>query len=315
MIYIVFGEETYLINQKLDEIIKKNSDSLVNKLDASSADFDVNNLVDLCRSVGLFGDKSLILVKDPYFLIKKADEKVFNDLLDYCHKPVYETNLVFYTYDNLFNERLKIFKDISSNAEIIKCNKLQRKEFFDYAKNLIKKSNLSITKEAVELLVNSANFNVSLLHQNIEVLSLYPGKIDTDALYKLISFSSEEDVFNLINAMTSKKVNLSIKFAKKLLAGDESVLRLISTLANQLRFLYTVAYYSSLGKTTNDLMDIVNTKSSYRIEKAYDTLRNISMEEIEDLLTKLSDLDYKCKTNYDLTDQLNLELFIVSLLN
>ena len=99
------------------------------------------------------------------------------------------------------------------------------------------------------------------------------------------------------------------------MAGDESVLRLISTLANQLRFLYTVAYYSSLGKTTNDLMDIVNTKSSYRIEKAYDTLRNISMEEIEDLLTKLSDLDYKCKTNYDLTDQMNLELFIVSLLN
>lgn len=314
MIYLINGDEPYLIEDKLNEIIRKNKDALVSKVDGSSSDFNIDNLVNDCRSVGLFGDKQLILVKDPFFLAKKIDDKCLDNLLDYCHKPVYETDLVFYTLDNSFNERLKCFKDIGSNADVIKLNKLSRNEFFNYARKVIKQSNLNITKEAADALVNNANYDISLLNRNIEVLSLYPEKIDYDALIKLISFSSEEDVFNMINALTSKKASLAIKYANKLMANDESILRLISTLANQLRFLYTVGYYKSLDRSTKDIMDIVNTKSSYRIEKAYETLNLIDMNDIENLLSKLADLDYKCKKDSDIQDKLKLELFIVSLL-
>ena len=314
MISILYGDEQYLVRQKLDEILAKNKDSVITKLDCNDKDFDINSIVDACKSVGLFDDKSLVLVKDPFFLSKKVDEHFLDNLLDYCHKPVYETDLVFYTFDNSFNERLKVFKDIASNADVLKMSQMSRNEFFNYARSTIKQANLNITKEAQELLINNANFDASLLNQNIEVLSLYPEQIDSKALVKLISFSSEEDVFNLINALTSKKASLAIKYANKLMANDESILRLIATLANQLRFLYSVAYYQKEGKSTSEIMNIVNTKSSYRIEKAYETLQEIDMNEIENLLSKLAGLDYKCKTEYDVSDKLKLDLFIVSLL-
>lgn len=315
MIYIIFGNEEYLVRDKINEIISKNNDSLVSKFDCLNKNSNIDEIVNTCKSVDLFYQKSLVLVKDPYFLITKTDLNDINDILDYCHKPIYENDLIFYSYDNLFDERLKAFKEISANSDVIKLNQLVNRDFYDYARNLIKSYNLNIKNDAAKLLIDSVNFNLSLLNANLNVLSLYPDEIDIDVLNKLISYSSEENVFNLINALISKKVSLAIKFARKLMANDESVLRLISTLANQLRFLYSVAYYKELGKKTNEIMSELNVKSSYRIEKAYESLNNISMNDIENMLTKLADLDYACKVDNEIRDELKLELFIVSLID
>lgn len=315
MISIIYGDETYLIQEKLSEITRKNSDSNILKLDGSDRGFSIAELVDSCRSFDLFSNKQLIFVKDPAFLIKKYDENDINVLLDYCQKPNYETDLVFYTFDIIFNERLKVFKDIASNADVIKLSKLSKNEFFSYAKNIINNSNINIDKDAINILVNSVNFDLSLLKQNIEILKLYPDRVDSKALSHLITYSNEEDVFNLINALTTKQSSLAIKYANKLMDNDESILRLISTLASQLRFLYCVGYYQSQGKKTNEIMNILNVKSSYRIEKANESLKHIDLDEIEGLLSKLADLDYECKKDNDINDRLKLELFIVSMMN
>ena len=315
MISIIYGDEIYFIQEKLSEITRKNSDSNILKLDGSDRGFSIAELVDSCRSFDLFSNKQLIFVKDPAFLIKKYDENDINVLLDYCQKPNYETDLVFYTFDNIFNERLKVFKDIASNADVIKLSKLSKNEFFSYAKNIINNSNINIDKDAINILVNSVNFDLSLLKQNIEILKLYPDRVDSKALSHLITYSNEEDVFNLINALTTKQSSLAIKYANKLMDNDESILRLISTLANQLRFLYSVSYYQSQGKKTNEIMNILNVKSSYRIEKANESLKHIDLDEIESLLSKLADLDYECKKDNDINDRLKLELFIVSMMN
>ena len=314
MIYIISGDEPYLIESKLKEIISLNEDAIISKFNGLFTPNLANDIVESCSNQGLFSSESLVLVKDPYFLIKKSEDKYTSSLIDYCHKPLFENTLVFYTYDDLFNDKLKVYKEISVNSQVIKLNKLQRRDFYPYAKSLIKNAELNITKDAEELLISNANYDLSLLKQNINVLSIYPDRIDNTAVNKLITFSSDEDVFSLINALTNRKASLAIKYANKLMENDESILRLISSLASQLRFLYAVDYYRSNGKNTNEIMKILNVKSSYRIEKAFDSLKQVDAKTIESLLSKLSDLDYQCKSDYDIDDKLKLELFIVSLL-
>lgn len=314
MITIVFGNEPLLIKNKIDSIILENKDSLVTKFNCYHKEFDVNTIVDACKSVGLFNDSTLVLVKDPEFLSKKNDSTDISLLLDYCKHPLYENNLVFYTFDNTFNERLNIFKEIAINAEVIKFNQLPKKDFFDEAKRIINNSKLNITKEASDYLINSVNLSLTLLNENIEVLRLYPDRIDLEAIRKLITISSDEDTFSLINALTSKQVSLSIKYANKLLDNDESVLKLVASIASQLRFLYSVAYYRSIGKTNKEIMTILNIKTSYRLDKAIESLEKVDMNTIEELLSKLCNLDYSLKKNDDIDEKLKLELFIVELL-
>lgn len=314
MITILFGDEPVLIEQKLNSIISKNKNALLTKFNGQNKDFDIDLLVDSCKSVGLFNEQALVLVKDPYFLIKKVEDNEILPILEYCKNPLYETDLVFYTLENQFNEKLKTFKDISNNSEVIKLNQLPKDEFYTYAKRYINSLKINITKEAVDYLLNNVNLSISLLTSNLEVLSIYPDKIDLEAAKKLITLANVDDVFSLINALTSKQVSLAIKYANRLLENDESTLRLISSLAAQLRFLYSVGYYRSLNKTRKEIMNILNVKSSYRIDKAYESLTKIDMEQIEQLLSRLCDLDYDLKKNDDMDEKLKLELFIINLL-
>lgn len=314
MIYIIDGDEKFLIKNKINEIILKNNDALITKIDCLSKDFNANEIVDACTNVGIFNNRALVLVKDPPFLIKKDENNEYLNIVDYCLKPIYESDLVLYTYEDSFNERLKVFKEISSNAKVFHCKKLDKNGFYTYAKNLINKMNLNITKEAINYLINNINFDLDLLNRNIKILSLFPDRIDENVLMKLVSLSDEENVFNLINALTSKNITLSFKYANKILANDDNILGLIALLANQLRYLYTVSYYLSVGKSKNEIMNVTKTKNSYRLEKAIETLRSINEKDIMKLLSDLSDLNYKMKSNYELSDQLKLELFIINLI-
>ena len=93
----------------------------------------------------------------------------------------------------------------------------------------------------------------------------------------------------------------------------DSLFSLIGLLANQLRFLYQIAYYQSLGKKRNEILELANI-NEYRLNKANEALSNLSMEEILSLLKKLSDLDVKCKCDNSISDETRFELFILELL-
>lgn len=314
MIYIIYGSESYLIDKKINEIINENKDSDVIRIDGNSKTFSYDEVLDSITSIGLFSNKSLVLLKDPIFFKKKVEDKRLDDLIEYCKKPLYENNLIFYTYEDDFKKVLKAYKDISKNAEVIEC-KIEPKNFNIECINILKSRNIKMSKEAFNILVNMCNNSLSLFNQNIDVLSLYPEKIDEDVVNNLCIGSSEENIFNLINSLTRKDITESIKYAKRILANDSNINGLIALLANQLHFLYEVSYYNSIGDDIYTIMDKTNTKNRYRIDKAFESLRNLSSNEIMNLLNKLSDLDFKGKVNSDLDDKLRLELFIVGLLD
>lgn len=314
MIYIITGSESYLIDKKLDEIIKQDKDFDLIKLDGSSKAFSYRELLDSITSVGLFSNKSLVLLKDPIFFKKKVEDKELDELIEYCKNPLYENDLVFYTYEDDFKKILKAYKDIAKNAQVIEC-KIEPKNFNIECINILKTRNIKMTKEAFNTLANMCNNSLSLFNQNIDVLSLYPDKIDEDVVNGLCVGSSEENVFNLINSLTDKDVTNSIKYANRILAIDNNINGLIALLANQLHFLYEVSYYDSIGDDTYTIMDKTNSKKQYRIDMAFKTLRNLNRKEIMSLLNKLSDLDFKGKVNSDIDDKLRLELFIVGLID
>lgn len=314
MNYIIYGDDISLIQDKLNELISENKDALILRFDDELNDTDINEVIDSCRNISLFNSKILVLYKDPIVLSKKIDENEVKPLIDYCKKPEFDTNLVFYTYENSFNTRLSCFKEISSNAQVIKYNRLSKKDFYSFARNIINSSNLHINDDAANYLINAVNLDSSLLKQNIEVLLLYPEPIDLNVVKKLITYSSDEDVFNLINSLTSKDVESSIIYARRLLKNDESILRLLSTLSSQLRFLYAVNYYYENGKRNDEIMDILNITHSYRLQKALESLRFLKGKDIMNLLSKLSDLDLSLKINDEFDESLKLELFIISLI-
>ena len=312
MIYIIQGQEQCFIKDKLKEITSS-SESEVVYFDGSDKNFSIGALLEACEGNSLFSQGSIVLVDQPFFLIRKSDEKQLQPLLDYISKPLYDTQLVFYTYLDNFSSKLKVYKTIAKNAQVITLNSLDYKNFNNYVRSRLNEEKVDISSDAVYQLNSICKRNATLLNQNIEILKLYPGKIDLKAVNKLCTASDENDSFELINALTAKDVSKAIYLERKMMTANDSILSVIGLLANQLRFLYQIAYLSSKGKNRKQILDETGV-NEYRLNKAFESLRNLRKEQIISLLAKLSDLDISCKSDSSLPDASRFELFILEFL-
>ena len=310
MIYVINGDESYLVNENLEKIVKENANSSIIRFNGLDKTFTIRDMIASCTNVDLFSEKTLVIVRDPYFLINKINEDEHNELMAYCDSPVYDNDLVFYTMDNSFNERLRTFKDIVKNARHIKSNRLKKYDFNNACAEIVKNRNMRLKRDIYNSLVEGSNCSLTLFVQNLDVLELYPEEIDTDVLSSLQISDRFEDVYAMINALTAKKISKAMALCKKLLTYDDNVIGLVSLLSSQLRFLYEVGYYARKGDGIDMIMDRTGSKSRYRIEKALEALRSLKNREIITLLDRLADLDYQLKTNSNIDNKLRFELFI-----
>ena len=312
MIYIIQGQEELFIRQRLDQIIRRNEGEIF-RFDGSEKDFTISAMLEACQGNSLFSSGSIVLVQNPFFLCKKIDEKSSNELLAYIGNPVFECQLVLYTLLNNFNQRLKIYKQISENAQVITLNSYDHKNFNTYMRSRVIEEKLSMDNDAIYLLGNLCKRNATLLNQNLEILKLYPEKIDSKAVSRLCTASDENDSFELINALTGKDVSKAVSIERKMLNENDSVLSLLGLLSNQLRFLYEIAYYQGIGKKRNEILELTGI-NEYRLNKANESLQKLNKEKIMEMLAKLSDLDVKCKSDNSIPGNTRFELFILELL-
>lgn len=311
MIYLLQGSEEYFIREKLAAICSQDDYDII-RFDSSDKDLSMADIIDACSGNSLFAKGTIVLVRDPYFLSKKADDKELEILADYVHHPLYETELVFYTFANNFNSKLKAYKLISENAQILNFNSYDYKNFNNYVRSRLSEEKLNLDKDSVFYLTNLCKRSATLLNQNIEILKLYPDKIDKNAVAALCSTGDDNDSFELINALTRREVSKAIACEQKMFSQNDSILSIVGLLANQLRFLYQIAYYQSKGKKKKEIMELTNI-SDYRYSKACESLNTLNLEQIMYLLKKLSELDIACKSASAIPDKLALELFIVNL--
>lgn len=312
MIYVIEGEEQIFIEQKIAQIIKQENAEII-KFDGNSKDFDVQALVDSCLGNTLFAQKTIVLVKDAPFLTRKFDENQLEIILNYVNNPVFETDLIFYTYENKHNGKLKAYKAISKNAQMIEFNSYDYKNFNTYVNQQINLNKLDIDNDAIYLLNSICKRNATLLNQNIEVLKNYPDKINVQVVSKLCTSSDDNESFDMINALTNKDISKAIYLERKLLNENDSIFAVIGLLASQLRFLYQLSYYNSIGKTRREIIEITRC-SDGRYNKSMETLRTLDQNKIIELLAELSNIDIKCKSDYTIPDSQRFELFILNLL-
>lgn len=312
MIYIIKGEEKKLIKDKLKEFTNGERKSLV-KIDGQGSNFTISKMIDTCKQIDLFSDFNIVLVKDAPFLIDKYEGKDIDILINYLNNPLYECDLIFYTLDNLYNEKLKLFKQVANNALVLRYERFKKGDFYNYCKKALNEANIKLDYEANNYLIENSFPDLDLFNRNLEILKLYPETLDIFALKALVTTKDEQDVFKLINAIMAKNVSQSLKLVKKYLKYDDNVLGLLALLANQLRLLYSIAYYQSIGKSKKEIEEILNI-NPYRLQKAYEVISNFDMKEIMSLLNKLADLEYTIKVDSSLDDKLRTELFILELL-
>lgn len=322
MIYLIRGDESYLVQKEIAKITsaaKVEPMGLV-RFNGCSPTFKMSAFLDELMTFGFFASKKVIVFKDPPFLraAKKGEAKRIEDsdlrlLSDYVAEPSVDIELIFYEEENHFDSKLKLYKQISDNARTYSFATLKPYQFRKEAGTIIRSKLKNIDEQAVDYLIENGEGKLEKIYRDLDLLSLYEGPYDLNAVRSLIASSLENDIFEFTNAILAKDLPKSNKIFNDLIFQNISVFYIIATLAAQFRFLNQVSYLTAEHYGIEDIMAITKTKSSFRIENAQATLKNFSNADFLALLSELSLLDQQFKTNDVLDLKNRFALFLIKI--
>jgi DNA polymerase-3 subunit delta len=305
--YLFYGDSNYLINLEINKVLKEHN---IYPIIVSSFDGETDSLKDIilgANTLSLLSDKQAIIINNASFLGSTSYD-IDDSVYEYIKNPNPDTLLFFIT--NKLDERKKIVKALKKHALV--------KEFINNEVNInIVKSmfdNYDINNDDINYFIKRVGNNLDIL--NNEAIKLKHYKIDD----KVITRGNIEEatiqvvdtnLFNLVdNIIAKNKVDALISYEEMIKLGEEPI-KIIITLANQIRLIYQSKKLLQKGYSEKDIARMLKVHP-YRVKTSLIKGRLISEDKLINYLHALANLDIDIKTGEE-NPKTGLELFILSI--
>lgn len=311
---VIYGEENFLMNQKLEMFKKEfscNEDNMnfsVYRGDEDSMEIVYEDLI----TPPFFTEKKLVVLKNPIFLTSKKIKKD-EGTLSYFEKclDIEDENIIFliYYYGNDFDERKKSVKRLRKEAKFYEFEKMNYYKLSDSIRQAIKNRGATIDEDALELLINRIDENLNQAILEVDKLCLYDKHITKNVVDSLVSKPLDENVFSLTSAILQKDQQKMFAVYKDLMVLNEEVIKLIVLISRQMRLMYQVKLLDRKGYTDKEIGKILAI-NPYRLKYLRQEGKAFDISELLRCLDELAILDEQIKTG-KIDKKLGLELFMM----
>ena len=306
-LYFIECDNYKLLELEVLKILKENGFSKDELIKYDLSEITTLSLINELDTYSIFQEKKAVLGYDAVFLTTEKSEIEQNTkvLEDYLNNPN-KANILILNCSKLDNKK-KISSLIKSkclclnidvNIENIVKSKLQGYKIND--------SNL-------RYLISLLGDNIERVDNEIDKLMLY--KIDDKIIERedidnIVIKISENNIFSLMDAIIKKNKALSFKIYNDLMNNKTEPLKIIISLAYQMRLIYQVKVLSYMKD--DEIANILNIKNSKQIRAIRYKTNNFTESELINNLHKLALLDEEIKTNKTFIE-VSIPMFIASL--
>ncbi len=295
MINVLYGIQSDLIENYIEDFVKKNKLNNIIKYDYN--DINIDTVIEEASYLDLFGDKKLIILYNCKFLTSEEtlDNKYFEDYINNQNQVNY---LFLITNNENLDERKKIVKLLRKSCEVKEFNKFNEYDAYKYVSELFKDDGYLIEEKAIKEIVSRLSSNIGMIKNEVDKLKLY--KLDDknivlNDVLEITSILPEDNVFKIVDALINNNKEEIFKLYNdfKLIGVDE--IALIALIANQFRFMYQVKVLLNDGKNKNEIVSLLKSHP-YKTEITMKKVSNYSEEKLLDILYNLSLIDVSVKT-------------------
>lgn len=314
-IYLIFGDETYLINKELKKIINDSNVLSDNIIRYNLDEVNVSLALEEASTISMFDSKKLIICEGCTFLTGENKKEINHDidsLIKYINNPFDDVYLIFIVQREKLDDRKKIVKELKKLSTIVECKKVESHNLNNYIESYFKENGYSITKDSVIFMINKAGSNLSNLINEADKLMIYKNEdknITKEDVDNLICKNIEDDIFKLTNAIMDKDKKNIVNIYKDLLLKGEEPIKLIVLIANQLRLILQVKLMIKNGYREREMSSIIG-EHPYRVKLAISS--TFTIDELKKYLIELHDLDLNIKTG-KIDKNFGLEMFLLSI--
>lgn len=317
--YVFCGLDEELIKSSIDPIIKKvlDKDFLdLNfiKIDGLTSTFD--EIENACETLPFFGDKKVVLVYRANFLKDKPDKegaKTYTEILK-CIKDLPQHTILIMYY--LFNDKRdtpkknKKLSTLDKYVKVVHCDKLKKDKYYKKIEDIFKENGRTIGKVQLKYFADKVQNNFDIIKREIDKLDCYAlgRELTKEDIDKLIPNKSEDDIFDLVEYISLRKVEKAIDLLDELLFKADQHMLIISSIGNHFKRLYEIKTYLLKGKKLEFFI------SKYRLpqfvcEKLMNQASKFSLKQLNQLIKVCINTEIKLKSST--TDkQMEMELML-----
>jgi DNA polymerase-3 subunit delta len=318
-VYVCYGSESYLLREFIGYLTQKlvepeYREFAVSKYDLTETSLDV--VLDDAQTLPFMAPKKLIVAENAtFFTGAKESGKVQHQpekLLEYMKAPP-EFSVVAFTVDaEKLDERKKIVKSLKEVT--IPFLPMNAESLLQWVNKQAERRSFSFAEGAADQLILYTGGGLQTLAAEIEKLSLYVGPGGTvtgESVDKLVTRSTEQNVFILIDDIVRLRLNRAFAILYDLLKQREEPVKLVLLIARQFRIVLQVKELSKQGLSHQQMASQLGLHP-YAVKVAAEQGQKFAPERLEHIMAQLAELDYRMKSG-KVDKVLGLEMFLMRL--
>ncbi len=310
-VYLFLGGERLFHKELLEAVLDKILPEAEREFNWTRFDATTITAEELTANLetgSLFGNTRIILLNEfenASGQIEAALLRCFNQLPQGVHLIVSAVKL---------DGRKKSSQELQKRIPVVDCNKLANSDLPVWIKQRAQKMGLELSTEQARLVGERAGADLLRVRTELEKLVVFTGKnrkLTEAELEALLPGEPEPDIFGLIDAVAGRNPKLGLPRLEELLDSGENELKILATLSRQFRNIAAAVEAKERGMTSRGLADFLGI-NPYVAEKSFGQARYFSLVELQKVLNRLLQADYRIKTGQR-EPRLELEMAVVEI--
>ena len=282
MIKLIKSEDSFLLNNTL-------LNELQNKKDSIKYYNSIYNILIDINQIKIFENDDIKVIKNDEVFANldafKQNQKILEQLLNI------DETIYFITNARISSARE--IKEFLKNIEIINIDGINQNNITYYIENKLKEFNISISNQLIQKISSKLICDANVI--NLELSKLVnTTNIDEYLIDKLICDWQSSNVFDLVNLILKKDKKNILKLYDSLIKQNYDEYALIQILASQLMKLVMQKNLIKMGYSLNQICEVMKA-NQFILTKNNILLKNVSLEELNQICDELYQLDIKIK--------------------
>lgn len=320
MFIFIYGEESYLCQLKLLEIInqykktlllrnKKANSNKANLLQCNNIplcylDFAENSFKDFIRETtqsSIFQQKKMIILKNCFLNFELTEV-----ILSHLQKLKFQDTvfLILFYEDSAVDKKNKLFKFLKKQAQAQEMKKLKGKDLSAWVSQEIRSHNIKMNFENQQLLIQFCGNDLWRLANEIKKLALYkyPEKeISEKDIKKMVEPIIRTDIFKTIDALAIKDKKKALFLVHNHFKKNEHPLYILLMIIYQFRNLLMIKFLLKQAEKSGqhlNISDMITTTKlhPFVVRKTLQQASKFTFKELQKKYQQLLDLDIDIKT-------------------
>lgn len=312
-IYLLYGEEKFLLDNCLKKIKKKFGELLQGINYVIIDETLIDDLIYNIESPAFGYDNKLIIVKNSGLFKKDGRKKLGSPIQEKIASYINENTLtnvvVVFIEDSV--DKNNVFDAISKKGIVVEFTELNESALVKKLKQITNLYKVNISDQDLKYFIEVSGTNMQFLINEIRKLIEFSGPngtITKNSIDKLSIKQIDSVIFDLTDNLGNKKTDKALEVLNDLIYNKEPLQKILVTLYNHFKKLYLCSLAIKLNK---DIATSIGLKpnQTFLVNKYKRSLTYFKESELRAILDELLNLDYNSKNG-----KIDLEIGLRSIL-